>query len=309
MGSHMRMVYKAVPSIVTKRTFHRSFASAATPSMQRTLPVNIQNSVTGMLEPLQCDDDGILRWYNCGPTVYDSAHLGHARTYVCLDIMQRILRDYFRQPVVSVMGITDVDDKIVARAKERSMSARELSRLYELEFLNDMRSLGVELPPNMTRVSEHIGDIQEYIQTIIDNGNAYILDSGVYFDTASIGNAYDQNELSEKKDFRDFALWKVIPEKKETNWDSCVTWDSKWGRGRPGWHIECSAMSHQVLGKTFNLHIRFHHEFQIYFESYLQCKPNCWVSQFVHTGHVCFIFFQIRFFFSYEILYLMNFLF
>jgi cysteinyl-tRNA synthetase len=320
---------------------HRCFSSPSAPTAGESVtssavetPVSIRNSVTGRLEPLLASSDGVLRWYNCGPTVYDHAHLGHARTYVCLDAMQRILRDVFHVPVLSVMGITDVDDKIVARARERRIPASRLARTFEAEFLQDLRSLGVELPPAITRVSEHVDDICAYIARIVDNGHAYAADddSGVYFDTRSFGDAYgrlaDDPTIREpreathqtgsdgsreaagapadgapgaerattrpaKRDARDFALWKRVRADDETAFDACVTWDSEWGRGRPGWHIECSAMSRAVLGPTFDLHgggvdLKFpHHCNEIaQSEAYLGGGPGCWVRQFVHTGHL-----------------------
>eukprot|EP00941_MAST-03F_sp_MAST-3F-sp1_P002967 g2967.t1 len=280
-------------------TFHISYRSHSSSS------VSIRNSVNGKLEPIQCSSDGILRWYNCGPTVYDSAHLGHARTYVCFDVMRRILSDHFRLPVMTAMGITDVDNKIVIRARERKISAAKLAREFEQEFLQDMKSLGVELPPKLTRVSEHIPDIHAYIEGIIAKGHAYVGDDGVYFDTRSMGDAYGRLSAdpttsksqdpgnTNKRDARDFALWKFVSKDMETEFDTSVTWDSPWGRGRPGWHIECSAMSHAVLGDTFDLHgggvdLKFpHHCNEVaQSEAYLGCGPNCWVGQFVHTGHL-----------------------
>lgn len=131
----------------------------------------VLNTVTGCLDSLPDPWEGPLKWYSCGPTVYDSAHLGHARTYVCLDVIRRILMEYFRFDVIYALGITDVDDKIIARGATRGLQGWDqigrMAREYENEFMKDMDDLGVRRPDAVTRVTEHMPDIIAYIERIL----------------------------------------------------------------------------------------------------------------------------------------------
>lgn len=143
----------------------------ATRGYKAGLPT-VWNTVSGSLDPLPDPCSGSLKWYSCGPTVYDSAHLGHARTYVCLDVIRRVLTDYFRFDITYALGITDVDDKIIARARERGL--REwpeialMAREYEKQFMDDMAELGVRPPDAVTRVTDHLPDIIAYIERIVE---------------------------------------------------------------------------------------------------------------------------------------------
>lgn len=132
----------------------------------------VRNTVTGCLDYLPDPSAGPLNWYSCGPTVYDDAHLGHARTYVCLDIIRRVLTDYFRYDVVYALGITDVDDKIIARAHERGLTewldVSAMAGDFEKEFMEDMAELGVRRPDAVTRVTDHVPDIIAYIESIME---------------------------------------------------------------------------------------------------------------------------------------------
>ena len=245
--------------------------------------LKVYNSLTSAKEPVfpqltkggERSDKYTLTWYSCGPTVYDDAHLGHARTYVCSDIIRRILHTTFNINTNFVMGVTDVDDKIIRRSQELPVQQKEpntsngfldLARRFENEFFDDLDSLNVLRPTTVTRVSEYIPDIIQYIETIMRNGYAYESDNGVYFSCSELGDRYgalarskldvsvdhnDQNVdsvTSEKRDPRDFALWKKSDIKANAGWDS------PWGFGRPGWHIECSAMTHAVVGETIDIH-------------------------------------------------------
>ncbi|KAG9492240.1 hypothetical protein GDO78_000648 [Eleutherodactylus coqui] len=190
--------------------------------------------------------------YSCGPTVYDHAHLGHACSYVRFDIIRRILTQYFGIDVVMVMVITDIDDKIIKRANELNLSPVSLARTYEQEFKQDMMALKVLPPTIYMRVTEHIPQIISFIQQIMSNGHAYSTSHGnVYFDVQSAGNKYGkligpfsdmdtEPVVSDKKSTRDFALWKTAkPDEPH--------WVSPWGKGRPGWHIECSTVARWIM--------------------------------------------------------------
>ncbi|CAN0158729.1 unnamed protein product, partial [Hapterophycus canaliculatus] len=132
----------------------------------------VWNTVTSCADSLPDPSTGVLKWYSCGPTVYDSAHLGHARTYVSLDVIRRVLTDYFRYDVTYALGITDVDDKIIARARERDLlewpKIAEMAMYFERQFMEDMSELGVRPPDAITRVTEHVPEIISYIQRIVE---------------------------------------------------------------------------------------------------------------------------------------------
>ncbi|KAI1885335.1 hypothetical protein AGOR_G00219080 [Albula goreensis] len=253
------------------------------------------NSLTKRKEPLILAKERTATWYSCGPTVYDHAHLGHACSYVRFDIVQRILSRVFGINVIHVMVITDIDDKIIKRALEENISPTVLARMYEEEFKNDMISLRVLPPAVYMRVTENIPHIIKFIQGIIRNGHAYSTSQGdVYFDIRSIGNRYGklmgmgdtvgEPGDSDKRDPRDFALWKGA-KPQEPNWES------PWGPGRPGWHIECSTIASSVFGNQLDIHsggidLAFpHHENEIaQCEAYHQCGQ--WGNYFLHSGHL-----------------------
>jgi cysteinyl-tRNA synthetase len=222
-------------------------------------PIRIRNSLVGGSTSLAIPRDRPLTWYSCGPTVYDMAHLGHARTYICSDVIRRILTDFFRIEVTFAMGVTDIDDKIIKSAKSDGRSASDHANYFETLFVKDMDSLNIRRPDMLLRVTEHVPDIIKYIQGIIQNGRAYLGTDGVYFDVKALGAKYGklgrigapENQIEEelefgKKDRQDFALWKLTDE--EPNWKS------PWGAGRPGWHIECSAMTHSFFGANVDIH-------------------------------------------------------
>lgn len=204
------------------------------------------NSLTGRLEPVQTRVPGVLNWYACGPTVYDQAHLGHARTYLGQDIIRRILETHGGLRVNLQMGITDLDDKIVGRARERGVPWRVLAATHEAAFMRDLRALGVRPPARFTRVTDHIPAIIAYIGELAAKGFAYRAPSGsMYFSLAAYtraGHRYPKlapgcaapGAAGEKRDARDFALWRAT--------DAEPAWEAFGARGRPGWHIECSAM-------------------------------------------------------------------
>ncbi|XP_060089683.1 probable cysteine--tRNA ligase, mitochondrial isoform X2 [Heteronotia binoei] len=236
-------------------------------------------------------------WYSCGPTVYDHAHLGHACSYVKFDIIRRIITKIFGKEVVMVMGITDIDDKIIKRANEMNISPMALARFYEEDFKRDMEALKVLPPTIYMRVTENIPQIIAFIQQLITSGQAYATSMGnVYFDLHSWGDRYGklrhvyldaEEELavdSDKHHAKDFVLWKAARPKE-------MCWDSPWGKGRPGWHIECSTISSLVFGRHLDIHtggidLAFpHHENEIaQCEAYHQCQQ--WGNYFLHSGHL-----------------------
>ncbi|XP_076159005.1 putative cysteine--tRNA ligase, mitochondrial [Alosa pseudoharengus] len=257
--------------------------------------IKVYNSLTKQKEPLILADEGIAKWYSCGPTVYDHAHLGHACSYVRFDILQRILSKVFGINVIHVMVITDIDDKIIRRSTEENISPTVLARMYEEDFKQDMLSMKVIPPVVYMRVTENIAHIVAFIERIIQNGHAYATASGdVYFDVGSIGHRYGklmnlgdtvgESEGTNKRDIRDFALWKASKPQEPF-------WESPWGPGRPGWHIECSTVASSVFGSQLDIHsggidLAFpHHENEI-----AQCEAHhlCqqWGNYFLHSGHL-----------------------
>jgi cysteinyl-tRNA synthetase len=205
---------------------------------------------------------GHVRIYSCGPTVYGPAHVGNFRSFLFADLLVRYLR-YKRLDVKWVMNITDVDDKIIRSAQAQGVPIEEVSERYRLQFLSDMNTLGVVLPDVMPCATEHIPQMVALIKTLLEKGHAYRTDDGsVFFRIASwpaygrlarldpegmrVGERVESDEYG-KDDVRDFALWKG-PKPGEPSWDTAI------GPGRPGWHIECSAMSMAYLGQSFDIH-------------------------------------------------------
>jgi cysteinyl-tRNA synthetase len=203
-----------------------------------------------------------VRMYVCGPTVYDFAHIGNARPSIVFDVLFRLLRhDYGDAHVTYVRNITDVDDKINARAAERGISIRELTEQTARIYDEDMAALGNLHPTITPRATEHIAEMVAMIETLIANGHAYEAQGHVLFDVSSKPDygKLSRRSLDEmlagarvevapyKKNAMDFVLWKPSEA-------ALPGWESPWGRGRPGWHIECSAMSGKYLGETFDIH-------------------------------------------------------
>ncbi len=210
-------------------------------------------------EPLDPDN---VRMYVCGPTVYDRAHMGNARAAVVFDVLFRLLRHvYGPDHVTYVRNFTDVDDKINARAKESGEPISEITAKTTQWYLDDMGALGVMEPNQMPRATQYIGQMIAMIETLIEKGHAYAADGHVLFSVKSYpdygrlsGRSVDDmiagarvEVAPYKRDPMDFVLWKPSSE-------DLPGWDSPWGRGRPGWHIECSAMSYELLGETFDIH-------------------------------------------------------
>ncbi|CAH8573616.1 unnamed protein product [Heterobilharzia americana] len=356
------------------------------------------NSLTSQKELFIPQNGRHVKWYTCGPTVYDVSHMGHARTYIVFDVIRRVLVDYFGFDVIYVLNITDIDDKIIKRARQNYLMDKYLSkdldlatvvgdiskgiqriksklltesdsdkkaylsaevdrlisvlstvppskenpitflvqhardaiadvvdaahgdsvcdyqifevlaRYYEKEYLADMAALNVLPPSVLVRVTEYIDPIIKYIERIIENGFAYVAPSGsVYFDTNRFANcsthfyaklvpnafgdsdqlASGEGELSitsEKKSSNDFALWKASKAGEPA-------WLSPWGKGRPGWHIECSVMASDILGDTLDIHsggvdLKFPHHDNELAQAEAYFGHSHWVNYFLHSGHL-----------------------
>ncbi|EFJ42920.1 hypothetical protein VOLCADRAFT_66444 [Volvox carteri f. nagariensis] len=380
----------------------------------QTAPLMLYNSFVDEkvpFVPVAGPNSRQITWYACGPTVYDVAHMGHARNYLSFDIVRRVLEDYFGYNCLMVMNVTDVDDKIILRARRNYLLAqykrsgktpdehteerhvdgkragadarmessgrrkgglgekmtsrsspasslelekavapapralqlletgasapvdalidlggdyvaealdRELGAAvtdpsvfrahaakYEREFLEDMDALGCRRPDVLTRVSEYMPEIVNYVQRILDNGMAYVSNGSVYFDTQNFracGHTYgklnpwavgsaalaaegESNfETSEKRSLQDFALWKASKPGEPV-------WDSPWSQGRPGWHIECSAMASTIIGSRLDLHsggedLRFPHHDNELAQAEAYYHTEWWVNYFLHCGHL-----------------------
>ncbi len=211
-------------------------------------------------EFLPLDDDKV-KMYVCGPTVYDSPHLGHARCYITWDVVYKYLK--FRgYEVTYVRNITDVDDKIINKAKKLNTTTDEIAKQYYAEFEKAMEELNVAKPDIEPKATENINEMIDIIKILEEKGFAYAADGDVYFDVTrynKYGRLSNQNiedlkagarvESSDiKKNPVDFAMWKAVKNENE------IGWDSPWGRGRPGWHIECSAMAKKYLGEIIDIH-------------------------------------------------------
>jgi cysteinyl-tRNA synthetase len=221
----------------------------------------IFNTLGGRKEEFKPLREGEVRIYVCGPTVYDYIHIGNARAFVIADVVCRYL-EYKGFKVKLVRNITDIDDKMIKRARETGLSVQELGEIYSDAYFEDMEKLEIRKPNVNPRATQHIPEMIEAIQKLIDKGFAYEVDEDIYFDTSKfedygklsankaeairIGARIEVNP--KKKNPSDFALWKA--QKKGE-----IGWESPWGKGRPGWHIECSTMAMKYLGETIDIHM------------------------------------------------------
>ncbi|MGI0018977.1 MAG: cysteine--tRNA ligase [Nitrososphaera sp.] len=220
--------------------------------------MKLYNTLSRTAEELQPNGNSV-RIYVCGVTVYDSSHIGHARTIIVFDVLRRYLMSK-GYSVKFVQNFTDVDDKIINRAKKEGKSAEEISKTYIDAYYRDFAGLNVLKADQSPKATEHIGDMIRLIQGLVEKGHAYLTLNGVYFRVKSFAGygklsrkPVDELEAGarieidqSKEDPMDFALWKFYSEP--------PAWDSPWGKGRPGWHIECSAMALKYLGDTFEIH-------------------------------------------------------
>ena len=227
----------------------------------KQLNIRFHDTLSNRLEPLQPVHKGEVRIYTCGPTVYDFAHIGNFRTFVFQDILRRFLRTAGYR-VLQVMNLTDVDDRIIANSAAAKLTLREYTEKYIEAFLEDMRSLNLEMPEELVRATDHIDDMVALIERLTKKGFTYPSDGSIYYRIAKFpdygklskidvsgmkAGARADTDRYEKDDVRDFALWKA-PKPGEFFWETPI------GPGRPGWHIECAAMSMKYLGETLDIH-------------------------------------------------------
>ncbi|MGH9804148.1 MAG: cysteine--tRNA ligase [Candidatus Acidiferrales bacterium] len=259
--------------------------------------IRFRNTLTGQLEEFAPLDPPRVRIYTCGPTVYDFAHIGNFRTFVFQDILRRHLRARGFQ-LLHVMNITDVDDRIIENAAAAGLSLRDYTEKFTQGFFEDMRALNLETPQHLARATDHIPDMVALIERLAEKSFTYTSDGSLYFriskfpaygklskvDLGGIqpGARVDVDRY-EKADARDFALWKARKPGEHF-------WDSPFGPGRPGWHIECSAMAMKYLGETLDIHtggidLAFpHHENEIAQSEAATGKP--FVRYWLHAEHL-----------------------
>lgn len=254
------------------------------------MDINFYNTLTHKKEIFKPIKEHEVSMYSCGPTVYSYAHIGNFRTYIFVDNLRRVLK-YNGYTMKHVMNITDVghltsdadtgEDKMEKAAKREGKDPYEIAKFYTDAFMQDMKSLNIDLPETVTKATDNIEQMLNMVKEIIENGYAYETSNGIYFDVSKLdkypvlsNNSVDGQEAGarieidpEKKNPYDFALWIKAPE------NHIMKWDSPWGKSYPGWHIECSAMGRRFLGENFDIHtggvdhIPVHHENEI-----AQCK-------------------------------------
>ena len=247
--------------------------------------IRLYNSLTRTNEELKPINGDLVKMYSCGPTVYMHPHIGNMRAYIFMDTLRRVIK-YNGYRVLGCMNITDVghltddaddgEDKMEKSAKRENKSPYEIAKYYTDIFLDNLKMLNIDIPEHITKATEYVPQMIEFIKKLEEKGYTYIIDDGVYFDVSKFkdyGKLSNKNmdeigvarveENSQKKHPFDFALWKFVPE------NHIMKWDSPWGVGCPGWHIECSAMSYDVLGDHFDIHtggidhLPIHHENEI----------------------------------------------
>jgi cysteinyl-tRNA synthetase len=278
--------------------YNRLFVSSAERANRDSMhEIQVHNTLSGKVEPLVPLKDGEIRMYTCGPTVYDFAHIGNFRTFIFQDILRRFLRlRGFK--LTHVMNLTDVDDRIIANAAAAKVGIREYTEKYVQAFFVDCRALSVESPEHWIRATDNIDSMVALIQKLQQKTYTYDSEGSIYYRIAKFkdygklskvdlsgiqAGARVDNDRYEKESARDFALWKA-PKPGEHFWETAI------GRGRPGWHIECSAMAMKYLGETIDIHtggidLAFpHHENEIAQSEAATGKP--FVRYWMHAEHL-----------------------
>lgn len=258
--------------------------------------MKLYNTMTHRKETFEPIEAGKVKMYSCGPTVYNYFHIGNARPFIVFDVLRRYL-EYVGYDVTFVQNFTDVDDKIINRSHEENCTAKEIADKYIKEYFTDADALGIRRADVHPRVSDTIPEIIDMVQTLVDKGLAYNIDGNVYYavekfphygclsgqniEDLEAGARIDVND--EKQSPLDFAVWKKAKPGEPY-------WESPWGKGRPGWHIECSAMSRKFLGKTIDIHgggqdlIFPHHENEI---AQSEGANGCTFAHYwVHNGYI-----------------------
>ncbi|MFQ5870140.1 MAG: cysteine--tRNA ligase [Candidatus Zixiibacteriota bacterium] len=263
------------------------------------MALRFYNTFTKKIEEFSSIRPGEVRMYTCGPTVYDYAHIGNYRAYIFEDLLRRYLK-YKGYNVIQVMNVTDIDDKSIRASREQGIRLQEYTRKYKDAFFEDIDTLNIERAEHYPVATEHIPEMVEMIKTLLERGHAYQKDGSIYFEVKSFPpygklSGFDISQLKagaridsdeyEKETASDFALWKAWDED-----DGEVFWETELGKGRPGWHIECSAMSIKYLGQPFDIHtggvdnIFPHHENEIAQSEGASGDKfaNCWL----HNAHL-----------------------
>jgi len=262
--------------------------------------LTFRNTLSGRVEEFRPMKEGEVSFYYCGPTVWNYGHIGNFRSAVAADILRRYLT-FKGYKVTHVMNITDVEDRIIAKSQEAGVSIDEYTAKYIDALWEDFDALGCERPDIVPRATRHIPEMVTLIEKLLANEHAYRSDGSIYYRIASFpeygklskinfagniagGSERVDTDKYEKEDARDFALWKVPESAEEPAWDASI------GRGRPGWHIECSAMSMKYLGETFDIHaggidlVFPHHENEIAQSEGATGKP--FVNYWIHFEHL-----------------------
>ena len=259
--------------------------------------LKLTNTLTGAAEPFTPSDGTTVRMYTCGPTVHDFAHIGNFRTFVFEDILRRHLKSKWK--ILHVMNITDIDDKIIRKAAEKGMDIREYTAPYTAAFFEDSARLRIEKPDVVTAATDYIPEMVQLVERLLESGNAYREGNSIYFRISSfpaygrlsrldkrelkVGARIDADEY-EKEQPNDFVLWKGPKDEAEKSWPA------SFGVGRPGWHLECSAMAMKCLGETLDIHcggvdnIFPHHENEIAQSEAATSKP--FASFWLHAEHL-----------------------
>jgi cysteinyl-tRNA synthetase len=259
--------------------------------------LKLTNTLTGVSEPFSPADGVTVRMYTCGPTVHDFAHIGNFRTYVFEDVLRRHLKSKWK--LLHVMNITDIDDKIIRKSTEKDIDIREYTAPYTAAFFEDSARLRIERPDIITAATDYIPEMIDLVERLLASGHAYHEGNSIYFRISSfpaygrlsrldrrelkVGARIDADEY-EKEQPNDFVLWKAPKD------DSEKRWEAPFGTGRPGWHLECSAMAMKQLGETLDIHcggvdnIFPHHENEIAQSEAVTSKP--FARFWVHGEHL-----------------------
>jgi cysteinyl-tRNA synthetase len=260
------------------------------------MSLSLQNTLSKQIEPLDISNDKTVNMFVCGPTVYDATHIGHAKTYIQMDVLARLIR-HLGYDLFYLQNITDIDDKIIAKSQETGQTWQEISEKYFDEYLQDMALLNNISVDKYARATNYVDDIIRQIQVLIDKDHAYTTEDGIYFEIATFkdyGKLSGRTDIAEndaqsridqsenKRGWNDFCLWKFAKEG-EPNWEA------PFGAGRPGWHIEDTAITEHFFGPQYDIHggaidlIFPHHEAELTQMESISGKTP-FVKTWVHTG-------------------------